>query len=49
MKGDDRIVGEVRGQKIRIHRCFSGLKSPVHHGVEAAPDMDQVSSGHMLL
>jgi hypothetical protein len=49
MEGNHRVVGELRGQKVRVYRCLCGLQSRGDHGVEAAADMDEVAGGHMLL
>ncbi len=43
MEGNHRVVRELRGQEIRIHRRLCGLQSRGNHGVEAAVDMEVTS------
>ena len=49
MESDNRVVGEIRGQKVWVHRSLVGLQPSGDYGIKAAADMDEITCGHMLL
>jgi hypothetical protein len=48
MECHHRIIGELRGQQIRVHRSRFGRHTPGDDSVDSSADMDQIAPSHML-